>query len=157
MFSDENDRPTYKFMVVEQEQPVQLEAWAVKGARRRTLQIPNVAHTNPIPMGVRIGDMLFSSRVLPFDPATGRPADGPERQTEALFRNVRALLDAGEMKPENIVQGRFFLADPDYWPLAEQEWSNLVGAAPALPALHITPYGQGTQLLIMLEVIAHAR
>jgi len=155
MFPDENDRPTYKFMVAEQDPPVQLEAWAVAGARRRTLQIPNVAHTNPIPMGVRIGDMLFSSRVLPYDPATGKPAEGPARQTGCLFHNVRALLDVGDTKPEYIVQGRLFLADPGYRPLAEQHWSNLVAGANESPVLHLTPYGQGTQLLVMLEVIAH--
>lgn len=155
MFPDEHDRPTYKFMVAEQDPPVQLEAWAVAGARRRTLQIPNVAHTNPIPMGVRIGDMLFSARVLPYDPATGKPAEGPERQTGCLFHNVRALLDVGDIKPEYIVQGRLFLADPGYRPLAEQHWSNLVAGANESPVLHLTPYGQGTQLLVMLEVIPH--
>lgn len=156
MFPDENDRPTYKFMVTELKQLVQLEAWAVAGGRRRVLQIPNVAHTNPIPMGVRIGDMLFSSRVLPYDPVTGK-AEGPERQTECLFHNVRALLDVGDIKPEYIVQGRLFLADPSYQPMAEKYWNGLVAGAKERPALHITPYGQGTQLLVMLEVIAHAR
>lgn len=156
IFPKDNDRPTYKFMVAAMDQPVQLEAWAVAGARRRTLHIPNVAHTNPIPMGVRIGDWLFSSRVLPYDPATGKAAGGPERQTECLFHNVRALLDAGDIKPEHIVQGRLFLADPSYLPLAEKRWNDLVARAKEPPTLHLTPYGQGTQLLVMLEVIAHA-
>ncbi len=158
LFPDSDDRPTYKFMVTDLPggELVQLEAFAVMGAHRRVLQIPKVAHTNPIPMGVRIGSWLFSSRVLPYDPATGKAADGPGRQTECLFHNVRALLDAGEVRPEHITQGRLFLADPSSQGNAVQRWNELIAGAKERPALHVTPYGQGTQLLVMLEVIAQA-
>jgi len=70
-FPDDQDRPTYKFMTADLpgDARVHVEFWAVAGQRRRMLHIPNVAHTNPIPMRIRIGPYVFSSRVLPYDPA----------------------------------------------------------------------------------------
>ncbi|MCA1648171.1 MAG: RidA family protein [Chloroflexi bacterium] len=152
-FPDDQDRPTYKFMQADLPggQLVALECFAVVGARRRVLQIPNVAHTNPIPLGVRIGNMLFSSRVLPYDAATGKPADNVERQAECLFANVRTLLAAGGAKPEHITQGRLFLVDRATQTLAEQHWHALVGSG---PSLHTVQYGLAPALQVMLEFIA---
>lgn len=153
MFPDDQDRPTYKFMQANLpgEQLVSLEFFALAGERRRVLQIPNVAHTNPIPMGVRIGNMLFSSRVLPYDAATGKPADGVERQADCLFQNVRTLLDLGGAKPEHITQGRLFVFDRAHVPIAEQHWRDLVGPG---AVLHTVRYGLAPTLQLMLELIA---
>lgn len=156
MFPDENDRPTYKFMVTDLpgEQLVHMEAFALVGSRRRVLNIPGVAHTNPIPMGVRIGDMLFSSRVLPYDPATGRPAEGLQQQARFVFDNVERLLAAGGAEARHITQARLFLADPDYRGVAIEHWRKLVGSLQPQPVLHVTPYSLAPALLVMLEVIA---
>jgi 2-iminobutanoate/2-iminopropanoate deaminase len=150
MFPDENDRPTYKFMLADE--PM-VEAFAVAGQRRRPLHIPNVAHTNPIPMGVRIGDYLFSSRVLPYDPATGQAVEGVDRQAECLFQNVRALLEVGDMQPAHIRQGRLFLSDLSYQAVAERHWQALTHNA----VLDVTRYTLAPSLLVMLEVIAARR
>ena len=154
MFPDERDRPTYKFMVADlpAEQLVQVEAFALCGARRRVLHIPGVAHTNPIPMGVRIGNMLFSSRVLPYDPVSGVPPDGVARQAECVFGNVRRLLEEAGMEGQHITQGRLFVADPAYISVAEPYWRDLAREA---AVLHVTHYTLAPTLLIMLEVIAN--
>jgi 2-iminobutanoate/2-iminopropanoate deaminase len=153
MFPNDQDRPTYKFMQANLpgDQLVSLECFALAGERRTTLQIPNVAHTNPIPMGVRIGNMLFSSRVLPYDAQTGKPADSVERQAECLFQNVRTLLQLGGARPEHITQGRLFLFDRAHLPMAEKHWHALVGAG---PTLHTVQYGLAPALQVMLEFIA---
>jgi 2-iminobutanoate/2-iminopropanoate deaminase len=158
VFPDERDRPTYKFMVAELPagQLVQLEAFAVCGARRTVLHLPGVAHINPIPMGVRIGTMLFSSRVLPYDPATGKPPEGVDRQAECLFGNVRRLLDEGGMQGRHITQGRLFVADRGYVSVAQPHWRDLVAGASA-PSLHVTPYSLAPALLVMLEIIADSQ
>jgi enamine deaminase RidA (YjgF/YER057c/UK114 family) len=151
LFPDQHDRPTYKFMLAERPS---LEAFAVAGQRRRPLHIPNVAHTNPIPMGVRIGNYLFSSRVLPYDPANSQPPETVEGQAECLFQNVRTLLQVGEMPPEAIRQGRLFLADLADRPIAERYWESLTRDCPSLPALHVSPYALAPSLRVMLEIIA---
>jgi enamine deaminase RidA (YjgF/YER057c/UK114 family) len=154
VFGDEADRPTYKFMTADlpADRPVALEFFAVAGARRRPLHLPNVAHTNPIPMGVRIGRYLFSSRVLPYDPATGAPPEDAARQAECLFGNIRALLDAGQMPPERITSARLFVSDLAYASLAEPLLRDL--RVPVAP--HVTHYTLAPALKVMLELIASA-
>jgi len=159
MFPDAEDRPTYKFMTAANlpaEKPVHLEFFAVEKQRRKLLRLPNVAHTNPIPMGVRIGDYVFSSRVLPYDPETGQPPDAVERQADCLFQNVRTLLDVGGAKPEHITQGRIFLLDPSTLRVVERAWKSILGSGPP-PGLHVTQYSLAPSLKVMLEFIAMNR
>ena len=116
------------------------------------LHFPHVAHTNPIPMGIRIGPYVFSSRVLPYDPATGKPADGVEAQTRCLFDNVRALLSAGEAQPVDIVQRRasvFELADAE---LVRRSWEDLTGRSRA--PLYVSHYTLAPSLRVMVEFVA---
>jgi 2-iminobutanoate/2-iminopropanoate deaminase len=159
VFPSDADRPTYKFMTADlpSETPVQVEFFAVANQRRRLLHLPNVAHLNPIPMGVRIGRYLFSSRVLPYDPRTGQPPETSEQQAECLFDNVRALLAMGELQPAHITNARLFLADPADLPQVEPLWQALVQDAPRPPALQVTHYTLAPSLKVMLEFVAVAQ
>jgi len=132
---------------------VHLEFFAVADQRRTLLHIPNVAHTNPIPMGVRIGNYIFSSRVLPYDPETGQPPEDVERQADCLFRNVRTLLNVGQASPGDITQARLFLSNLDSFPIAQGYWQTVVGG-PQTPPLHITRYTLAPALKVMLEFVA---
>ncbi len=105
-------------------------------------------------MGVRIGNMLFSSRVLPYDPATGSPAESVEAQAEFAFGNVRRLLEAGGAEPAQITQARLFLADPAYADVALRHWRALIGSPASAPTLHTTHYTLAPALKVMLEFIA---
>jgi 2-iminobutanoate/2-iminopropanoate deaminase len=158
VFPEENDRPTYKFMTapaLPNDRPVHLEFFAIANQRRTLLHIPNVAHTNPIPMGVRIGNYVFSSRVLPYDSQTGQPPEDVERQADCLFQNVRTLLDVAGASPDDITQARLFLSDLDTFPIAQRYWQAVVGG-PKTPPLHITHYTLAPSLKVMLELVAVA-
>jgi 2-iminobutanoate/2-iminopropanoate deaminase len=155
-FPKDDDRPTYKFMPsphLPEGERVAFEFFAVLGQRRKLLAVEGVAHTNPIPLGVRIGRYLFSSRMLPYDPSTGAAADGPENQAEFLFGNTEALLKTGGMGWSNVVQGRAFLAEPAHLALVEARWQKAFPRAERRPVLHKVRYGGGA-LQVMLEVIA---
>ncbi|HEV7665939.1 MAG TPA: Rid family hydrolase [Chloroflexota bacterium] len=156
VFTDDTDRPTYKFMTaaLPPDKPIHVEFFAVANQRRRLLHLPNVAHTNPIPMGVRIGRYLFSSRVLPYDPQTGQLPDSAVRQAECVFENVRALLAAGDCAPAHITQARLFLADPADRQTAERLWRGLIQTDERPPAPQVTHYTLAPSLKVMLEFIA---
>lgn len=157
VFPDDHDRPTYKFMLdaaLTPERPVQVEFFAVAGQRRQMLHVPGVAHVNPIPLGIRIGPYLFSSRVLPYAAASGQPPPDVARQAAHLFANVRALLTQGGLEPGTITQGRLFLADPADLAVVEPLWRDLVAQAGQRAALQVTPYALAPSLRVMLEFIA---
>lgn len=154
-FPDENDRPTYKFLTADLpgDLLVYMDYFAVLGHRRQLLSVPGVAHTNPIPLGVRMGPYLFSSRVLPYDPATGRPPEDVQEQARHLFQNTEALLKTGGMGWSNVRQGRAFVADLANLPLVTGPWAQLYPDEAARPVLHSLRYGGGA-LQVMLEVLA---
>ena len=158
MFPDEADRPTYKFISTPLPggRLVQLEYFAVLGERRRVINIDGVAHTNPIPIGVRIGDYLFSSRVLPMDAKTGEYLPDAGVQADHLFTNVGSVLAEAGMDWPDLTQGRLFLADMDNLPTIEARWAELFPDGSARPRLHPIHYQVGP-LLVMLEVLAVKR
>jgi enamine deaminase RidA (YjgF/YER057c/UK114 family) len=157
VFPDAADRPTYKFMPapnLPQGEGIAFECYAVLGARRELLAVEGVAHTNPIPLGVRIGRYVFSSRMLPYDPSTGKAAEGAEAQAQFLFANTAAMLAQGRMGWKDVVYGRAFLADPPAQrALVDGQWQRVLPDATRRPALNRVKYGGGP-LQVMLEVIA---
>lgn len=154
MFPDAADRPTYKFIPapLPPEELLQIEFIAVMNGRREVLNLPVVAHANPIPMGVRIGEYLFSSRVLPMDPATGRTGDTTEEQARFVFENAAQLLELGGMDWTHMTQGRVFAAGDPGFQLMNSGWRERAARVPA-PVLHQTGYQAG-RLAVMLEFIA---
>ncbi|MBT3552398.1 MAG: RidA family protein [Rhodospirillaceae bacterium] len=153
-FPDADDRPTYKFITTPLVggRQVQFEFFGVLNASRQVIELPVVAHTNPIPMGVRIGDYLFTSRVLPFSPETGKPGEDAASQADFVFHNVGATLEAGGMGWDAVRQGRLFLSDMGGLPSLRERWSSQFGGE-ARP-LHPIHYAVAPSLLVMLEVIA---
>jgi 2-iminobutanoate/2-iminopropanoate deaminase len=154
MFPDEHDRPTYKFMEapLAGERLVQLQVLAVAGARRELLNIPGIAHGNPIPMGVKIGNLLFTSRILPADPSTGKNGDGPDAQAALAFGNMRTLLDMAGASPAQVSQVWVFLKQPEYLSAVENAWAELFGGAG--PARHAVTVDLPGNLLVMVECTA---
>ena len=154
-FPDQNDRPTYKFLTANLpgEELISMDYFAVLNHPRQVLNVSGVAHTNPIPLGVKIGPYLFSSRVLPYDPSTGAPPEDVEAQSEFLFGNVEALLEAGGMAWSNVNQGRVFVADLAHLPVVTDRWEQIFPNAETRPVLHSLKYGGGA-LQVMLEFIA---
>jgi 2-iminobutanoate/2-iminopropanoate deaminase len=153
-FPSEDDRPTYKFMGARlgDQEEVRLDFFAVLGQERKCLYLPAVAHGNPIPMAVKMGRYLFSSRILPFDPATGEPGRDGAAQARFAALNADAVLELAGMPWSAVTQGRAFVADPDHDELVRAEWARRFEEGAAAP-LHVTRYRAGA-LAVLLEVIA---
>ena len=155
-FPKDDDRPTYKFMPAPNlpaGERIAFECYAVIGQRRKLLAVEGVAHTNPIPLGVRIGRYVFSSRMLPYDPSTGKPADGAESQASHLFANTEAMLS----KAARV--GATWSTGAPSWPTRRRSADGRRAMAEGFPgrrqapALNRVKYGGGA-LQVMLEVIA---
>jgi enamine deaminase RidA (YjgF/YER057c/UK114 family) len=155
MFPNDQDRPTYKFM--EATLPggclVQAEMWAVLEGRRQVIHTPPVAHTNPIPMGVKIGGYLFSSRILPFEPSTNAAAEGLERQAELVFQNLATFLEVAEMDRADLLQARLFVSDRAHVPTIQKYWDAFFRGSADRPIIRTVLYPQTPAAMVYLEVI----
>ncbi len=66
----------------------------------------------PYSQAVRAGDMLFLSGQIPIDPATGDiVSGGVTEQTEQIFKNIQAVLEAAGASLDNVVKSTVFLSD----------------------------------------------
>ena len=58
-------------------------------AKRKCIHIKGMEHGAPIPNGVVMGNMVFSSAIGGKDAKTGVLSDDPQEQAEAMFRQLR--------------------------------------------------------------------
>ncbi len=66
----------------------------------------------PYSQAIKAGGMVFCSGQIPIDPATGEfVSDDVAEQTEQVFRNLTAVLEAAGTGLENVVKTTVFLAD----------------------------------------------
>ncbi len=66
----------------------------------------------PYSQAVKVNGMLFCSGQIPIDPATGEFVEGGVvEQTEQVFRNLTAVLEAGGAGLESVVKTTVFLVD----------------------------------------------
>ena len=66
----------------------------------------------PYSQAIKTGGMLFCSGQIPIDPATGEfVSGGVAEQTEQVFKNLVAVLEAGGASLDDVVKTSVFLAD----------------------------------------------
>ena len=119
------------------------------------LEIPGVTHGGaPIPMGVRLGNMVFSSGIMGKDPADDSLPDDPARQAELMFQNVRTLLEAAGGSLDDIARMTVFLKDNAYREHLNREWLKAFPDEHDRPARHTLLWNLPGGMLIQCELVA---
>lgn len=124
--------------------------------RRQVLHVPGVEHTAPIPIGVRIDDMVFSSAVPGKDPRTGTVPDDPAEQAALAFANLRALLEDAGSGPDDVAHMTVFLESDQTRPLLNKEWCAMYPDPEDRPARHVVLTRLPSNIEIQLEIVAVA-
>jgi 2-iminobutanoate/2-iminopropanoate deaminase len=66
----------------------------------------------PYSQAIKANGMLFCSGQIPIDPSTGEFVEGGvAKQTDQVFKNLVAVLEAGGTSLEGVVKTTVFLAD----------------------------------------------
>lgn len=65
----------------------------------------------PYSQAIEINGMVYTSGVIPVDPATGVVAEGVEAQAEQTFKNICNLVEASGSKVENIIKTTVFIKE----------------------------------------------
>ena len=123
--------------------------------RRTTLEVPGVTHGGaPIPMGVRIGNLIFSSGIMGKDPADDSLPDDPARQAELMFQNARTLLERAGASFDDVAHMTVFLKDNAYREHLNREWLKAFPDEHDRPARHTLLWDLPGQMLIQCELVA---
>ena len=125
-------------------------------AKRRSIEIEGFRHSNPIPVATRLGPLLVSSVIVGTDPATGTVPDDLAAQCLHLFRHVRAMLEAADATPDDIVKMDFWVPDPTRGrAVINAEWGKMFPDPKACPSRHTHATGQTGEPRIRAEFMAY--
>lgn len=124
VFPDESNRPARKTNHVNLPEGcfVELQVAAVAGGRRQRLEVEGLAHRDPIPNGVKIGNMIFSSVIVPQDLATAKNVEGPIEQIQQCFDNTKVFMDKAGASMNEVLHVWTFMSDFKYQPDMVDLW-----------------------------------
>lgn len=123
-------------------------------AKRRILHIKGMEHGAPIPNGVVIGNMVFSSAISGKDAKTGVLSDDPDEQAAAMFRNLNLFMESAGGTPDNIAHMKVYLKDEKYRDNVNGPWLKMFPDEHDRPARHALKVDLRGKVLFQIEVIA---
>jgi 2-iminobutanoate/2-iminopropanoate deaminase len=124
-----------------------------EATRRRVVKMPAPPNGLFSPAIVS-GGMVFTSGQIGVDPKTGQIVEGGiEEQTEQVFRNLAAVLEAAGSSTEHILKATVFLADmADYNAMNELYRRHFKGDPPARTTVQVARLPRNAR--IEIEAIA---
>lgn len=116
---------------------------------RKSIEVEGYKHGNPIPAASRIGNIVMSGVISARDARTGTMPDTLAGQCAAMFRNVRAIVEAAGGTPESIIKMTVWLRDLSDRKALNEEWVKMFPDPSARPARHsLLHQGEGNALIV---------
>ena len=122
-------------------------------ARRETIELEGFAHGNPIPVAVKIGNMVYSGAVAGTNEAGVTPPD-PDEQIGQVFKNIRRIVEKAGGSTHDIAKLDVKLRDMSHRPLVNRYWLERFPDAHDRPARHTSQADLPGTLAIQVEIVA---
>lgn len=123
-------------------------------ARRRAVKLEGSTPNGLFSPAIVAGELVFTSGQIGVDPKTGQIVEGGiAEQTEQVFRNLAAVLEAAGSSTEHILKATVFLADmADYNGMNELYRKHFKGNPPARTTVQVAALPRNAR--IEIEAIA---
>ena len=131
---------------------VQLMASCVLGEKRIPLEIPGLAHKDPLPMGAKLGNFVFSSVITPEDPATGKLVEGALPQIDCAFENMKRFMKSAGGSDGDINHAWVFMKDFAWQPDMVKRWVRDYPNFGDRPARKTLPYDLAGETQIQVQL-----
>ena len=123
--------------------------------KRRSIHVEGIQHGAPIPMGARVGNILFSSGIMGTDPATGTLPEDLDRQCELAFENMKKLVENAGGTLDDIGAVKVWMKDRSQREAVNRPWLKMFPDENNRPARHAIEYDAFPPgVLVQLEIIA---
>jgi enamine deaminase RidA (YjgF/YER057c/UK114 family) len=153
-FPDPAHRPPHKYVPADIPggYEVMADALAVLNGDRRVLTVAGLEHRDPMSMGARIGNLVFSSRLFASE-------ESLENQLARLLEHVRGLMREAGGEMRDLTQVTMFVNSPDMVASMERSWTELWAGAEAEtePDLHVVVADLGGTGKPRMEIIGVTR
>ena len=103
---------------------------------RQSIEVEGFSHQNPIPAASRVGPLLETGIIGPFDPGSRSIPDDVQAQLANLFRHVGAILEAAGGEWGDVVKMSFFVGDLSLRSAINEPWVAQFPDPAARPARH---------------------
>lgn len=101
---------------------------------RRSVHAQGCEHATPIPSGSRIGPLLVSSVIAPFDVGTRSTPAAVADQVANVFVRAGLILEAGGAGWEHVARMTFYVADASSRQAIDEAWTERFPDAATRPA-----------------------
>jgi 2-iminobutanoate/2-iminopropanoate deaminase len=125
----------------------------VANPNRKSLDLHNMAHGAPIPMGCKIGNIVMSSGIGGAG-ADGKMPSDPDTQAVNMFNNIRALLEEAGGSVDDIIHVRILMKDRGQRESINKPWLEMFPDEHSRPARHALETNLGGQFIFQAEVTA---
>ncbi|RZL67698.1 MAG: RidA family protein [Variovorax sp.] len=123
--------------------------------RPRSIEVEGVTHgAAPIPMGARVGNMLYSSGLMGKDPSNDKLPPDSASQARFLFDNLRSLLRNGGASLDDVVHVTAFVKDNAQREALNAEWVACFPDPHDRPARHTQVADLQGGMLMQIEIVA---
>jgi enamine deaminase RidA (YjgF/YER057c/UK114 family) len=105
-------------------------------ATRKSIHIDGLSHLTGIPVATRIGPLLISSVIAPFNPGTRQVPDGYPAQYANIFRHVGEMLKAAGGDWRHVAKMEFWVPAAEARDACEPPWNEKFPDPDSRPARH---------------------
>ena len=122
-------------------------------ARREVIELEGFAHGNPIPVAVKIGNMVYSGAVSGTNESGVTPAN-PEEQIAQVFKNIQRIVEKAGGSVNDIAKLDVKLRDMSHRPIVNTYWLAMFPDQHDRPARHTSQADLPGTLAIQVEMVA---
>ena len=123
-------------------------------AKRESIEIPGLSHGAPIPMGSKIGNMVYSSGISGRNAETGDLPSDPAQQAEHLFQNIRTFMSVAGGTPDDIIRVTLHIREESYRAALNPPWIEMFPDEHSRPARHAVKTELRGDVLFQAEIVA---
>ena len=121
----------------------------------RSIHVEGVNHGAPIPMGARVGNMIFSSGIIGVDPSTGKVPEDLDSQCVFAFANMKTMLENAGATTKNVGTIKVYMKDRSQRDAVNRPWLEMFPDENDRPARHAIEYDAFPPgVLVQLEIVA---
>lgn len=107
----------------------------------------------PYSQAIEVGEMIYTSGVIPVNPESGEIPQGVQEQARQVFKNMTALLNAAGSSMESVVKTTVFIKDMnDFGAINEIYAEYFPGIFPARSCVEVARLPK--DVLLEVEAIA---
>ena len=103
---------------------------------RRSIAIEGLSHLTAIPCATRIGPLITSSVIAPFNPGTRDTPEDISDQYANVFRHVGLMLEQAGADWHHVAKMEFWVPDGDARPALEPFWLDKFPEEHSRPSRH---------------------